>query len=463
MANSTLITAVVQRVGRLSTVMAPRERGEGDDAELGIGNHSRRLKRMNSGNEARGQPTTSSVAVPLYGSTTSLSSSPERIRQNNSSTLLICVPEDGAMDFNGRESVLQTDVALEEDEDSGEEELALEEELAEHGLYRALYTFTPFTSILTLILLAFLPSLAFTSNPSTPRYSYVPYLPFPLPEIIVSTALWSLSHILRDAFFLFAALLATPFGSYAPPFTTILSTIFQTVFSVFLQQISIPLLLITLSPAFSHPTWEDPAFRRVWWVALGWAAAEGIAGIKQGYEAIALYRDVLVIARRVDDSSGVPRNEQNARISEITGLPSSSEQQYRIGLDTLALEENQGERRPLLPRNGTGKYPSSDELRLEVERDLDQLIAIRNREELEEVYGMPMIISPTHFKFNTHRQFQNDLAQNQPAHHHHLDLRHPRSSFLIVPAHYLGLATYWGTYVCVRIFFLGLGVWEALI
>jgi hypothetical protein len=136
MANSTLITAVVQRVGRLSTVMAPRERGEGDDAELGIGNHSRRLKRMNSGNEARGQPTTSSVAVPLYGSTTSLSSSPERIRQNNSSTLLICVPEDGAMDFNGRESVLQTDVALEEDEDSGEEELALEEELAEHGLYR---------------------------------------------------------------------------------------------------------------------------------------------------------------------------------------------------------------------------------------------------------------------------------------------------------------------------------------
>jgi hypothetical protein len=131
----------------------------------------------------------------------------------------------------------------------------------------------------------------------------------------------------------------------------------------------------------------------VWWVALGWAAAEGIAGIKQGYEAIALYRDVLVIARRVDDSSGVPRNEQNARISEITGLPSSSEQQYRIGLDTLALEENQGERRPLLPRNGTGKYPSSDELRLEVERDLDQLIAIRNREELEEVYGMPMIVS----------------------------------------------------------------------
>lgn len=317
------------------------------------------------------------------------------------------------MDFNGRELVPPADVAQVEDEDSAEEEeeLALEEELAERGLYRgsyrrliALYTFTPFTSILTLILLAFLPSLAFTSTPSTPRYSYVPYLPFPFPEIIVSTALWSLSHILRDAFFLFAALLAVPFGSYTPPLTTILSTIFQTVFSVFLQQISIPLLLITLSPAFSYPTWEDFAFRRVWWLALGWAAAEGIAGIKQGYEAIALYRDVLVIARRVTDSvpSRKPPNEQqNALILEtedsprtITGLPSSSEQQYRIGLDTLALEEEEGERRPLLPRNGTGKYPSSDELRLEVERDLDQLIAIRNREELEEVYGMPMIRIP---------------------------------------------------------------------
>ena len=152
----------------------------------------------------------------------------------------------------------------------------------------------------------------------------------------------------------------------------------------------------------------------MWWLALGWAAAEGIAGIKQGYEAIALYRDVLVIARRVTDSSGVPSrkpsNEQNAQILEAgeslrvitTGLPSSSEQQqYRIGLDTLAFEEDndvQGERTPLLPRNGgTGKYPSSDELRLEVERDFDQLIAIRNREELEEVYGMPMIVSAAIF------------------------------------------------------------------
>ena len=139
MTNSTLITAVIQRVGRLSTVMAPRERGEGNDAELGIGGHSRsrRLKRVKSGNETQGQPTTSSVAVPLYSSTTSLSSSPERIRRSTSSARLICVPEDGTMNFNGRESVPPVDVAQVEDEDSREEEeWALEEELAERGLYR---------------------------------------------------------------------------------------------------------------------------------------------------------------------------------------------------------------------------------------------------------------------------------------------------------------------------------------
>ena len=56
---------------------------------------------------------------------------------------------------------------------------------------------------------------------------------------------------------------------------------------------------------------------------------------------------------------------------------------------------------------------------------------------------------PSRTLSNTHRQSQNDTAQNQPTYHHHVDLRYYRSSFLIVPAHHLDLATYWGTYVCV--------------
>lgn len=44
----------------------------------------------------------------------------------------------------------------------------------------------------------------------------------------------------------------------------------------------------------NFPTWEDVAFKLIWWIALGWAAAEAVVGIKQGYENIVLYKDVLV-------------------------------------------------------------------------------------------------------------------------------------------------------------------------
>jgi hypothetical protein len=40
--------------------------------------------------------------------------------------------------------------------------------------------------------------------------------------------------------------------------------------------------------------YRAPAFRRLWWFALGWSLAEVAVGIVQGYEMLALYRDVLV-------------------------------------------------------------------------------------------------------------------------------------------------------------------------
>jgi hypothetical protein len=44
----------------------------------------------------------------------------------------------------------------------------------------------------------------------------------------------------------------------------------------------------------TYPTWKDDALQRVWWVALGWSAAEAMVGVKQGYGSIALYGGVLV-------------------------------------------------------------------------------------------------------------------------------------------------------------------------
>ena len=54
-----------------------------------------------------------------------------------------------------------------------------------------------------------------------------------------------------------------------------------------------------------------------------------------------------------------------------------------------------GETRPLLIRQMTRE---SDRLMVEneVERDLEELIKLKNREELEEIYGIPVIVSLNH-------------------------------------------------------------------
>lgn len=54
----------------------------------------------------------------------------------------------------------------------------------------------------------------------------------------------------------------------------------------------------------------------------------------------------------------------------------------------------EGEQRPLLPRmpSQTSQDLQVEEAALEVDRDLDRLVDIKHREELEEVYGMPVIV-----------------------------------------------------------------------
>ena len=57
--------------------------------------------------------------------------------------------------------------------------------------------------------------------------------------------------------------------------------------------------------------WKVDAFKRVWLVALGCAAAEGVpvADVKQGYESIALYKDVLVNMPTLNTDTIGPREE----------------------------------------------------------------------------------------------------------------------------------------------------------
>ncbi|KAF8176264.1 hypothetical protein BJ912DRAFT_987198 [Pholiota molesta] len=306
------------------------------------------------------------------------------------------------------------------DEDSElteeEEEWILDEELEKQGLnYKnllLLYTLVPLSALLAFVSLALLPVFAFPTRHTSP-FPYPPYLPFPLPEVLTATALWSLSYLLRD--FLYASALS-------------------------------------LTSTIPFPTHRYGAFRRVWWTALGWAAVEAVVGIKQGYENIGLYKDVLVSAGLITDTSNhraaslmaenqrnsprerTPSDRQPLNDVDITPTPrdydtqpqsfsqhgngdtrpqqqgrqiSSSSlssdsilRQYHV--DGLQSSGIFGESQPLLPVNATlpplTRHMTNDSDRIlaenEVERDLEALIALKNREELEEIYGIPFIRIP---------------------------------------------------------------------
>lgn len=365
-----------------------------------------------------------------YGSTLSTSaldklgitrmhSSPERPRQNSMS-LLNRVPEDGTVEYDHEEEGSRYGGSLDGDEE--EEELELDEELAAEGLYRgsyrrllALYTLVPLTFIVVFTLLAVLPTIAWpidiTQLPSP--FPYPPYLPYPVPEFLLSIALWSLSYLLRDPLFAFVAFLTSAFDALPTATPIVLSTASYSFLSLLLQQCAIPLLLIPYYMYNDHPTSEDPAFRRVWWIALGWAAAEAVVGIQQGYEAITLYRDVLVSVHRShfgNGSTGSPRKLDNddfrlpvirspintsPRLTPAAG--SSATDLLNRGFEDEVYEQPADvvgdERQLLLPqqsRIGRQEY----ELQIQLERDVDKLLTLRNREELEEVYGMPVIKIP---------------------------------------------------------------------
>ena len=252
------------------------------------------------------------------------------------------------------------------------------------------------------------------SLPPSP-FPYPPYLPFPVPELLLSTALWSFSYLLRDPLYAFATFLVSAFNSASTGTPILLSTALHSFLSLLLQQSAIPILLIPYYMPTSHPTSGDPAFRRVWWIALGWAAAEAIVGIQQGYEAITLYRDVLVsfhLAQVGDGSSPSPRKSQNDdfRMPIIRGASDPSPRTSPVagnsaidllnrGFEDEVYGQSEGldqdgvgdERQLLLPRQ-TNIGREESELQVQLERDVDKLLTLRSREELEEVYGMPVIV-----------------------------------------------------------------------
>ena len=358
-------------------------------------------------------------------------------------------------------------------ENDDEYEMLLDEGLAREGLYRGmsciylfpyystcakiwrqgsyrnllfLYTVVPLTTLLSFICFALVPTIVFTTQ--TPSlFPYPPYLPFPVLEVLTATALWSLSYLLRDFLYATAFFIVSSLSSFSSTIiATILSATLQTTSNLLLRQIAIPVLLIPHYSSKHHleqhyPTWKDDAFRRVWWVALGWAAAEAVVGVKQGYESIALYKDVLVNvdmstlntemeSRRERPQAPQKQHEredvdttttttttatskqmdlENQRRRDSTSSPTRRQYPFSIGsshhhhhmLAEEATPPITDEHQPLLRTLTRLVDDESERLQAEneVEKDLDQLIALKNREELEEVYGIPFIVNFFFFFF----------------------------------------------------------------
>lgn len=270
----------------------------------------------------------------------------------------------------------------------------------------ALYTFAPLTFIVFFALLASLPTWLYPLE-LTPDFPS--FLPFPLTELIVSAGLWSLAYLLRTPIYSLSVLICTSCKLSHYGFATVLSTAVHAIVSVLLRLITIPVLLIPQYLVYKIPVWHDPAFRRVWWAALGWAAAEAIVAIKQGYDNIGLYRDVLVAGPFAEDEF-VDIENGSTKLGRIYGAttttgstlppeptsaiaPDSSPERYPTG--SFRGPPLDMERVPLLQRSSsTSSQNLEASLELQVDEDVEQLIAVRERDELERFYGIPFIRIP---------------------------------------------------------------------
>ena len=95
--------------------------------------------------------------------------------------------------------------------------------------------------------------------------------------------------------------------------SAILHASFHVIIHNLLRLSILPILNIRNDVQHQFPTRTDHAFFRVWWASLGWSFAEVIVAIWQGYEQLALYKDVMIPPSRVREflRAAVPPEERD--------------------------------------------------------------------------------------------------------------------------------------------------------
>lgn len=178
-----------------------------------------------------------------------------------------------------------------------------------------LYTFVPLASLVAWLLLGVVVPLAFI--PGHPHHDHPRFFPSPVPEFIVSAALWSFAHQLRVPLFSLIS------AAVQNPEVAVVLHASSHVFVYNLIRFAIlPILSIRDDMEHDFPTRSDYAFLRVWWISLGWSFVEVVVAIWQGYEQLALYKDVMIPSSKVKEflKTAVSPQEQDYDEIPVTDL-----------------------------------------------------------------------------------------------------------------------------------------------
>ena len=139
----------------------------------------------------------------------------------------------------------------------------------------ALYVFVPLTSLLVFLALALAPTWLWPVRWPTPP-TFPRLFPSPIPEFVLAASLWSLAHLLRTPLWALSSLLPRVLD-------TLLFNLLHVLLSNVLRLAALAALRVRHDMAYPRPTWRDGAFRTVWWLAIGWGAAEAAVSVAQGY------------------------------------------------------------------------------------------------------------------------------------------------------------------------------------
>lgn len=257
------------------------------------------------------------------------------------------------------------------------ESVQLSTNVGSYTRLRALYIYVPLTAVLTFVIVALLPGWMWPIK-AFPSH-YPPSLPSPIPELILCSAMFSLAHFLRFPFYSASSHLLRP------DIACLLSTFLGVLVVNFLRLMSLVILEVRHNMDYPTPTWQDPSFHTIWWLSLN--VAEVATALAQDFQNISLYRDVMVPRGREQEFLERLKQPPAEPVLETNGYPYDWREPTTTPPQEPTYDLHDVEDQPTREEYGNAAALSS-----QVDNNFDVLMDVKAREELEDVYGVPVIV-----------------------------------------------------------------------